>query len=109
MRKVRKEDLEDLITKFYCKFLAHISVDEHSNLPIAKKVKVNVKSTHILVWWEFDDSDSKLDMESAVKDFTKAIEDITLENLKVKYHGIEKLKYSSIAEIYIAYEYEVID
>lgn len=29
MKKVRKEDLEELITSFYYKFIAHISKEEY--------------------------------------------------------------------------------
>lgn len=109
MKKVRKRDLEDLIINFYCEFIAHVSESEYVDLSYDEKVKVNVKSTHIEACWNFDDSDSQIDMENFLNEFKKEIEKITFENLKVTYASFEKNQYMTMIKIYIANAYEVIE
>ncbi len=109
MKKVRKKDLENLIESFYCKFIAHISKSEYYDLPYCKRATVAVMSTHIVFKYEFDDSDSQIDMENFIGNFAEEIEKITFGNLKVTYYGTEKSQYGSMIEIYIANAYEVTD
>lgn len=109
MKKVREDDVINLIENFYCKFIAHTTISQHYDLPHCERVKVNVKSTHVKVWWYFDEElDSKCDTETFIKGFAEEIEKITFGNLKVTYYGIGKIDEKEIFEIYIANAYEVI-
>lgn len=110
MKTVRKCDLKDLITNFYCKFIAYISLDEHYNLPCIEQVRVNIKSTHILVWWNYDtDLEIENDTKNLVEDFARKIEEITFGNLKVTYCSTGTIGNNTTFEIYIANAYEVLD
>ncbi len=110
MKTVRKCDLKDLITNFYCKFIAHISLHEHYNLSYSEQVKVNIRSTHILVWWNYDtDLEIETDTKNLVENFAREIEEITFGNLKVTYSSIGAIKNDTTFEIYIANAYEVLD
>lgn len=107
MNKVRKKDLEDLIISFYCVFIADILEDEYVDLSYDKKVNINVKPTHIEAWWNFvGDSDSKLETEHSVKEFSEELEKVTFGNLEVTCCIYIK---EHIVKIYIANAYEVIE
>lgn len=110
MKKVREKDLINLITDFYCKFIAHISEKEHDSLSCDEKVKVSIKSTHIVVWWYYnEDLEITDDTISCVKNFAEEIENVTFGNLKVTYAGIGTAWDKTTFEIYIANAYEVIE
>lgn len=110
MKKVRKCDLQDLITAFYCKFIANISIDEYYSLPCREQIKVNIRSTHILVWWNYDeDLEIETDTKNFVEDFARKIEETTFGNLKVTYCSTGTRGNNTTFEIYIANAYEVLD
>lgn len=111
MKKVREIDLINLITDFYCKFIAHISQEEHYNLSYDEKVRIIVNSTHIKVWWNYDkDLEIEADTKNFVENFAKEIEKVTFGNLQVTYYSTGTVSNNTtIFEIYIANAYEVIE
>ena len=104
MKKVRKNDLVNLIVQYYCDFIKFRDV---RRIAAGRcRVYIDVDSIYIRVV-DFNEFDSKEEQEARLQKFAEQIEAITFGNLKVTYKGCEH-NVDPKSWIYIANAYEVI-
>ncbi len=101
MKKVRKQDLEELIALYYRDFIELVADDEFE-----KTVTVDINSIYISVIDQRDFDDEEVKME-VMQDFANELKKITFGNLEVTYKGAKKEGNSCLSWMYIANAYEV--
>ena len=110
MKKVRKCDLVELISQYYCNFIRFMPTLEIADGKHGISILINSICIHVIDHNEFD---SESDQEACMQDFAKQIEAITFGNLKVTYKGC-KIKGKGIGKSFlswmdIANAYEVVE
>ena len=107
MKRVRKEDLECLIKDFYYDYIRRHKLEENEKNTYFG-LDINSLYIRVRVIGEFDVEE---DAKAFIENFTKAIQEVTFENLKVTYNECHSISPNgSIYNItmYIANAYEVI-
>lgn len=103
MKQMRREELEELITRLYCKCIAHIHETDYVKLSSEEKVSITEESKYIYVEWHLDPisniEDTISNIEDCIRWFAEEIRKMTFGNLKVTEYVICKIAY--IARIYI--------
>lgn len=105
MKKVRKQDIEELITLYYKEFIELLTDEEFET-----SIHVNINSIFIYIidYRDFDDEELK---KKLMDKFAEEIKKITFGNLEVTYRGAKKDGNLCISWMYIsnAYELEIKD
>ena len=103
MKKVRKQDLEELILLYYQFF-----IEEIPDYEFERTITVNINSIYISVmdYRDFDDEEAK---KKVMEKFAKELRKITFGNLEVTYMGVQKDEDECSSWMYIANAYEVIE
>ncbi len=104
MKKVRKDDLVNLIAQFYCDFIRLMPV--HKITGVENCIDINVNSIYISVI-DYNYFDSESNQEERMQKFAEQIEAITFGNLKVTYKGCRNKNSTFLSWMYIANAYEV--
>lgn len=107
VKKVKKQDLKDLIWMHYLHTVRQIPLLEtaRQNSYIIS-VSVNSISINVYDTASFDSND---DQEACLDNFAKLIEALTFGNLKVVDRGCEVNGNSYLTYLHIANAYEVVD
>ncbi len=106
MKKVRKNDLINLIAQFYCDFIRTMPISEI--VSGQGGVKINIDSIYISVI-DYNQFCSESEQEILMQRFAEQIEAITFGNLKVTYKGCSNENGNAFSLMYIANAYDVIE
>ena len=103
MKKVRKQDVEELISLYYQFF-----IEEIPDYEFEITITVNINSIYICVidHRDFDDEEEK---KKVMRDFDKELKKITFGNMRVAYMGAKKDDDGCFSWMYIANAYEFIE
>lgn len=106
MKKVRKNDLVQLIAQYYCNFIRLMPVDEIEDGNNGVSILVNSICIYVIDNNKFS---SISEQELCMQNFAKQIEAITFGNLKVTYKGCKNKGNSFVSWMDIANAYEVVE
>lgn len=113
MKKVRKEDLRELIGELYREFILGISTDEYYKERCEgtneANEHINIRPTHVQLWWYEEEEEIDTDTKNMIENFAQILEKISFGNLKMIFYGMDKINNNDAICIYIANAYEVIE
>lgn len=106
MKKVRKDDLVELIAQYYCDFIRLMPIDEIVDGNHGVSIIVNSICIHVT---DYNFFCTEREQITRMQDFAKHIEEITFGNLKVTYEVCKVQGISCLSRLDIANAYEVVE
>ena len=106
MKKVRKNDLVELVAEYYCNFVRPMPTPEIVDGGHGIVIAVNSICIHVIDCLAFN---SESEQDALMQKFSKQIEAITFGNLQVTYKGCKIRGNNFFSWMDIANAYEVID